>query len=104
MKGLKKTFLSLFGYTSNERRSSFILIMLIFVFIAIRFVVPDNVVQFDIENVLMDTIYVENRDNPVVEDYGKKSFQGDYHITELNSCDSAELEALPGLGPVLSEG
>jgi competence protein ComEA len=102
MKGLKKTFLSLFGYTSNERRSSFILIMLIFVFIAIRFVVPDNVVQFDIENVLMDTIYVENRDNPVVEDYGKKSFQGDYHITELNSCDSAELEALPGLGPVLS--
>lgn len=104
MKGFKKTFLTLFGYTSNERRSSFLLVMLIVVFIVVRFVVPDNVVQFDIKNILTDTLYVENRNNPVVEDYEKKPLQDrrDYHITELNRCDSAELEALPGLGPVLS--
>ncbi|HHU33621.1 MAG TPA: helix-hairpin-helix domain-containing protein [Bacteroidetes bacterium] len=104
MKGLKKTFLTLFGYTSNERRSSFILVMLIVVFIVARFIVPDNVVRFDIENILTDTLYVENRNNTVVEYYEKKPLQDrrDYRITELNSCDSAELEALPGLGPVLS--
>jgi DNA uptake protein ComE-like DNA-binding protein len=110
MKGLKKTFSTLFGYTSNERRSSFILIILIFVFIAIRFVVPANIVQFDIENILMDTLYIGNGENSIVENssyrsgYDEKPFQDlrDYNIPELNSCDSAELEALPGLGPVLS--
>ena len=110
MKGIKKIISSLFGYTGNEKRSSFILIILIFAVITIRYIIPENIIHVDIDNVLIDTLYnystsVDGFDtNSGYQVYDSQKIQvgTGKDITELNSCDSAELESLPGLGPVLS--
>ena len=110
MKGLLKTISSFFGYTRNERRSSSILIILIFIVIIIRFIIPDNIVQMDIKNIIADTLYYnESKLDEIEVESTSKAFNAQVtqngklnYIPELNSCDSADLEALPGLGPVLS--
>ena len=95
-----------FGYTRRERRSSFILLLLIAAVAGIRLIVPapDITVEmlptgpFDI---IQDTIPGKKMTagyqvyQPVKVRQFKKAL-------DINSCDSASLEALPGLGPVLS--
>lgn len=95
-----------FGYTRRERRSSFILLLIIGAVAGIRFIVPNR--QMNIEIIpLGDTISFTDG-NPVKSSItqDQKSKPGKIikpaKILDLNKCDSAALESLPGLGPVLS--
>ncbi len=101
---------TILGYTSNERRSSLVLIIIMFLVIGIRTIIPENIVRVDIDNILVDNLYNDepefrkSEEESVAEVHNSQDMQGKNRnpITELNSCDSADLEALPGLGPVLS--
>jgi competence protein ComEA len=96
-----------FGYTRRERRSSFILLILIVTITGVRFLVPDRempvelMIQGQYEKI-PDTI--RNR-KPVTrsQPYRQSEKRQEPKIfLDINSCDSASLEALPGIGPVLS--
>ncbi len=95
-----------FGYTRRERRSSFILLLIIAAVAGIRFIVPDR--QIDIEIIpLGDTIsFADGSPDKSEITQPQKSPAGKTikpaRILDLNKCDSAALESLPGLGPVLS--
>ena len=106
---MKKLFLSKlrdwFGLTRGERRATIIILIITFAVGLSRYAVPLKSIQTQI---IIPEI------NEVVEIAGQKTTESrktqtsfpvqkkKYNITELNKCDSAALEALPGLGPVLS--
>lgn len=95
-----------FGYTRRERRSSFILLLIIAAVAGIRFIVPNR--QMNIEIIpLGDTIsFTDGNPAKSTITQNQKSQSGKIikpaRMLDLNKCDSAALEALPGLGPVLS--
>ncbi len=96
-----------FGYTRRERRSTLILLILIILVIFLRFLVPGQEIPLseipvNIKDIAGDTSTL-SKHNQTYEGTVKKS---DRYIKksqiEINSCDSALLESLPGIGPVLS--
>lgn len=100
-------FKSWFGYTRRERRSSFILLILIVAFAGVRFIIPKRNVKVEMipfgkwEN-SGDTLQVKKstaiyltKDKSMVISKEKK-------LLDINTSDSASLDALPGIGPVLS--
>lgn len=96
-----------FGFTRRERRSSFILLILIFIVSVIRFVAPDSTISvemipLDFANHPSDTVHPAKKTH---QGY-KSSYQPKYRtkrpLLEINTCDSLSLVALPGIGPVLS--
>ncbi|HEX2921598.1 MAG TPA: helix-hairpin-helix domain-containing protein, partial [Bacteroidales bacterium] len=107
-----------FGYDRRERRVSFLLLILILIVIGIRMSYPHNKTEvidltsdftFDNEKVsenkmisriseLSDTSVKAVRIGAGRNHFNSKNSE----IIELNSCDSAILEGLPGIGPVLS--
>jgi DNA uptake protein ComE-like DNA-binding protein len=96
-----------FGYTRRERRSSFILLLLILAIAAVRFVIPQK--NMSVELIRMDKQEYLNDPLPAInEGYVKsasprqKAVKPKPGLLEINTCDSAALEALPGIGPVLS--
>ncbi len=95
-----------FGYTRRERRSSFILLLIIAAVAGIRFIVPNR--KMNIEIIPLDNTISFADSNPQISDntQPQKSKAGKTikpaRILDLNKCDSAALESLPGLGPVLS--
>ncbi len=101
-----KPVLHWFGFTRRERRSTFLLLILILLVAGFRFIIPER-------NITVEEIPVETGDiSDISFSQEKESGSGSYiknHRTnlqrpllEINTSDSASLEALPGIGPVLS--
>ena len=101
-----KPVLNWFGFTRRERRSTFLLLILILFVAGFRFIIPER-------NITVEEIPVEKGDMIVTSfNEEKESGSGSYMknnrtnlqrpLLEINTCDSASLEALPGIGPVLS--
>jgi DNA uptake protein ComE-like DNA-binding protein len=120
MYSILEPFKNWFGFTRRERRSSFILLVMIIVILGARYTVPES--RITIKNVTdtltayADLSYVTKSDSthgklsyatfPVS---GRKSGQQSYKkyvskkpLIEINKSDSAALVELPGIGPVLS--
>ena len=105
-----------FGFTRRERRSSFILLIVIVLILGLRVAVPEKYI--DIEDITDSIFYYaevketdifkgspEKKQNqkpekpvrrPMISGYQKRP------LINLNSCDTSQLISLPGIGPVLS--
>ncbi len=110
-----KPVLKWFGYSRRERRSTFILLVILIAVIMIRYTV--SVSQDPIE-IISDSLFIAENFKagqpeklPMADSMRVKSlpfftgrkikFTAPDSIS-LNACDSADLERLPFLGPVLS--
>lgn len=117
---------SWFGFTRRERRAAFTLLIIIILIIGLRYIIPER--QMVLEDVsekvsLSDT--VQDMTQMPVKSYIKKarvngpelasvrahrsflpgevrSSKQERRRIDLNTCDSAGLVSLPGIGPVLS--
>lgn len=107
MNSFKEYFKDWFGYSRRERRSTFILLNIILVVVGLRYFFPARdislrEIDFDLPESRIDSSQM-TQDTRVV----KKQVRPGTSVQrrpplDLNSCDSASLEALPGIGPVLS--
>ncbi|HSL87467.1 MAG TPA: helix-hairpin-helix domain-containing protein [Bacteroidales bacterium] len=105
-----------FGFTRRERRATFTLLLIILSVGAVRYAVPDRSPPLEVS---LDSTYARpvsanaflNDASAGGEPYKRQNVQVGVHVQEsrkkmslidINSCDSASLEALPGIGPVLS--
>jgi len=100
-----KPLLEWFGFTRRERRSTFFLLILILFVAGFRFVIPGQ--NITVEKIPVDLVTgsdtLHNEKKASAAGYikqNKPDFQKPF--LEINTCDSASLEALPGIGPVLS--
>lgn len=104
---VKDFFGSWFGYSRRERRSTFVLLIIIAVILGLRYVIPSQnmslkEIPLDLRENNFDTtsvaekIKISGRQKELKTSYRKRS------LFDLNSCDSASLVSLPGIGPVLS--
>jgi DNA uptake protein ComE-like DNA-binding protein len=110
-----------FGFTRRERRASFILLVILVFILGIRFVVPDKSIEIeDITDSLTFYKVLKEPEIPKVKTSdrnisGSRKYFSDTTVRKkypskyqkrapvnLNSCDTTELIALPGIGPVLS--
>lgn len=107
MNSIKDFFRNWFGYSRRERRSTFILLNIIVIITGIRYVFPFH--DISLKEIPLDL--VENKIDSVRQQINSQTVNGQKQLKtvyakrkllNLNSCDSASLEALPGIGPVLS--
>lgn len=96
-----------FGYSRRERRASFILLILILVVAGARFVFPGHKITFERINTENNEYLTDTAEKMIISpvEYKRENHavtKKPVRIIELNSCDSVSLEALPGIGPVLS--
>jgi DNA uptake protein ComE-like DNA-binding protein len=100
-------FRNWFGYTRRERRSTFILLLLILVIAGIRYIVPAKNQKIEIIpvnqwKVLSDTLPEKELYSVKTKKPSVKVRERPKMVLEINTCDSASLDGLPGIGPVLS--
>ena len=107
MDSFKDFFRNWFGYSRRERRSTFILLNIIVIITGIRYVFPFH--EISLKEIPIDLIgfKADSACQPVDNQVYKEQKQVNTNYSKrkllnLNSCDSASLEALPGIGPVLS--
>jgi DNA uptake protein ComE-like DNA-binding protein len=101
MNRLRKPLKEWFGYSHRERRAALLLLVLCIMIVSVRFVIalPD-------EEPVITQLAVEPE--PVRQVSPQSAVRSLPHeqrrviIVELNQCDSAALDRLPGIGPVLS--
>lgn len=107
MKSVKESVRVWFGYTRGERRATFVLLLLILTVLGLRSLVPGR--SHEIKEIPVDpswfrtdmkteTVTGVNASGMVK----KSAYIAQIDRIEINSCDSAALEALPGIGPVLA--
>jgi DNA uptake protein ComE-like DNA-binding protein len=107
MDPLRNFFREWFGYSRRDRRSTFILLIIIIVVTGVRYMVPNSDTSFS-EILFTDTLEYEDSSFPdtrtVIYSTQKEKTgnSGKRQLIDINACDSAALEALPGIGPVLS--
>jgi len=124
----KRPLYKWFGYSRRERRSTFILLIILLIVIATRYLLPQR--NIEIEDIsasisvsgesagIMDNA-IHDMSKPLSSDpynttsekmagsglsQQKKTPTGkpQLQLIDMNKCDSAALEHLPGIGPVLS--
>lgn len=100
-----KPLLEWFGFTRRERRATFFLLILILFVAGFRFIIPGQ--NITVEKIPVDiftwtdTLLIEKEESVTGHiKQNRPDFQRP--LLEINTCDSAALEALPGIGPVLS--
>lgn len=96
-----------FGFTRRERRSTFILLIIILVIIGFRFIVPESgIVISDIPvpdtGSIRDTLTAVRKEPYTRKKTGSRMPPRQNAIIDINNCDSSRLVTLPGIGPVLS--
>jgi DNA uptake protein ComE-like DNA-binding protein len=110
-----------FGFNRRERRSSFIMLLVIIIIIGLRYTIPDK--RIDIEDITASIMVPDmngeaddknsfSTSKPFSSELtpGTKSIQRQLikkyipqkSPIDINTCDSATLVQLPGIGPVLS--
>jgi DNA uptake protein ComE-like DNA-binding protein len=93
-----------FGYSRRERRSTFILLVLIITVYGVRFVLPKP--EIIVEELPVGTLVSFTESMPLPETTLNTGFRQreskPVQLINLNTSDSASLVALPGIGPVLS--
>lgn len=108
-----------FGFTRKERRSTFIMLLIIIMIIGLRYTVPESRIEVeDITGTVSDSgnlAVLSEKDSLLRKE--RRSFSDNKHIllskvstkqvqqkpkTDINLADSATLVKLPGIGPVLS--
>jgi DNA uptake protein ComE-like DNA-binding protein len=100
-----KPLLEWFGFTRRERRATFFLLILILFVAGFRFIIPGQ--NITVEKIPVDiftwtdTLLIE-KDEGVTGHIKQNRPDFQRPLLEINTCDSAALEALPGIGPVLS--
>ncbi len=96
-----------FGYTRRERRSTFILLLIIITVLGLRSVLPEkNIPVTRIPLVISeagnDSVLISNPQEIPARREKAGNYQVKRKLLDINSGDSAALEALPGIGPVLA--
>jgi DNA uptake protein ComE-like DNA-binding protein len=110
-----------FGFTRRERRSTFIMLLVIILIIGLRYSIPES--QIDIEDISGKVADMEVHSGIPGSDstFRRKPFSADLNTgakfrkpsdikksipqkskVDINTSDSATLVKLPGIGPVLS--
>lgn len=116
MKSFLRPFVSWFGYSRRERRASLILLILMVLVLVIRYSIPEKRIEIkDMSALLIPEVINDGFGAPADTDkmFNSKTKYGATYTKqtrytfqarkiELNLCDSADLERLPGIGPVLS--
>jgi DNA uptake protein ComE-like DNA-binding protein len=95
------------GYTRRERRSSFILLIIIIIITGIRYFVPVRGISIEkipinLSELAVDPLPLAGIQVKAEAPQRQNHKPGAKGPLEINSCDSAALVALPGIGPVLS--
>ncbi len=107
MGSVKDFFGNWFGYSRRERRSTFILLIIIMIVLGIRYVIPSQdialeEIPIDLREDNFESSMVTQSSNIAGKQRIIKSSVRRELALDINRCDSVSLIALPGIGPVLS--
>lgn len=109
-----------FGFTRRERRASFMLLIILIIVLVFRVIVPEKTTEIEDITASLSFYSDQNKSDAAKENVKdkfvpykrspsdtpvrKRTNSGYMKNTplDLNSCDTAQLIKLPGIGPVLS--